>query len=278
MASVIDPKSQIRFDVPLEEYLAADALSAHDITKLLKSPRHYNYCRDKSATPAMVKGGAVHCAVFEPKRFLKDYITYAGDKRTKEWKDFKAAHANKTILDTDDYKAVTGMADSIHEHLVAGPLVEDGKPEASLLWNDGGVKCKGRLDLLRPESIVELKSTTSAAPDDFVRTSFNMGYTIKYRWYQRGLLATTNKLLPVLVIAVEQTEPYDVVLYRVPEYALEYAEQKCAAALDRYRECIASHRWPGMSEEILMLDLPAWVRSQYQPPVELTIGGQKMEM
>ena len=268
----IEPK------LSLDEYLGIDALSGRDVVKLLKSPRHYNYCKDRAASPTMVKGAAIHCAVFESKRFAREYVTFGGDKRTKEYKEFKTAHEGKVILDTDDYTDVVSIAESVREHAAAGPLIEGGQSEISAFWPDNGIRCKGRLDLLKGACIVELKSTTSVAPDDFTRTSFNMSYHIKYRWYQRGVLAITGRLQPVFVIAVEQAAPYDVVVYRVPEYALEYADEKINAALDMYRECEQNLTWPGISAEIQMLDLPAWVRSQYQPPVELTLGGQKMEL
>ncbi|MGL4648256.1 MAG: hypothetical protein ACRC1H_02510, partial [Caldilineaceae bacterium] len=52
--------------MPLDEYLAIDALSASGLKLLSRSPWHYANRVETAATPAMLRGTLAHAAVLEP--------------------------------------------------------------------------------------------------------------------------------------------------------------------------------------------------------------------
>ncbi|MCZ7538275.1 MAG: PD-(D/E)XK nuclease-like domain-containing protein [Acidimicrobiia bacterium] len=66
----------------------------------------------------------------------------------------------------------------------------EGKPEQTIVWEDGGATCRARIDWLHTDgtAIDDYKTTSkSADPESFTRTLFSMGYDVQAAFYLRGL-------------------------------------------------------------------------------------------
>jgi len=73
--------------------------------------------------------------------------------------DFDKTHEGKTVINESDYEEVV-RASKILEASHLGDNFKDGYPEVSILWTcpKTSLKCKARIDYLRPDRIVELKT------------------------------------------------------------------------------------------------------------------------
>jgi hypothetical protein len=266
----------IEHNLDFGAYLADPAISSHRIKAILRSPLHYlrNVAPKKSAATEI--GTAFHLAATDSAAFLRGYVRYGGDRRSKDFKDFKALNTNKKILSEDEYGLVIGMVESVSAHPVARQYLVDGESEVSLFWNEDGVACKARIDLLRPNAIIELKTTRDPAPVAFARQAYNLGYFTQAAWYRHAVQSTVGGApLPVVIIAVESVPPYDCVVYTLPECALDAAWSECELALKIYRDCVATNRWPGISSVPLELNLPPWAYREDDSTV-LSIGGEEI--
>lgn len=272
----------IRHDLTLDEYLQIDAMSASGLNNARRSALKYLHEKKSptAATEAMRVGSAAHCAILEPNEFDRRYAVYTERRGTNAYKAFDAERPGQTILKPDQWNGCKRMAKAVREHPAAGPLLADGKPEVSMFWanNDFGVDGKLRIDWFREgDSIVEIKTTQDVRPDKFKWDCGRYGYHVKFAWYQDGVTAVTGLVLPTWVIAVESKQPHDVVVYRVPEYVIDQGRADYEDALNTLRECRTSGRYPGVSDTVLELELPAFA---YAPDEELTltIGDEKVRV
>jgi hypothetical protein len=168
-----------------------------------------------------------------------------------------------------DYDAAVTMATAVRAHPLASKLFRHGLPERTLIWQDEatGVMCRAKADWLRPDGIVDLKTTESAAPDALSKAAHNYGYAIQAAFYLRGfrqLADRTVMAVPFFAhVSVEKTAPHLVHVTQLSERAIAYGDRKVSEALEIYRDCTASGVWPGYpTDEITEIDLPGWVKTE----------------
>jgi exodeoxyribonuclease VIII len=255
-----------------EEYHESPGLSASGLKLLAQSPAHFRYSR-RETTPAMIKGTATHCAVFEPERFAEEYIAAPVlDRRTKAgkatWEELEAR--GKNILSAEDYTDIRGMAESVLSHSYAGSLVSGGVAEQSIYWNYTAVidedipftfTCKARPDYIRPLSegyiVVDLKTTQDAR--DFEHSAYKWGYHLQAAHYLHGLNNTEYGAARGFVfIAVEKTPPYGVIVYEASQEFLTRGNDEIFSLYLIYARCSHQNTWEGYEETIRVLDLPRW--------------------
>ncbi len=250
-----------------------DALSKGGLDKLDKSPAHLkiHFEEESKPTPAMIFGSNFHCAALEPEIFKRDYMVEPdfGDKRKKE---NKAAHVifqleveekGLTIISQSDMDLINYMVDSLYESDVVSGLLSDGIAEQSFFWNHPkwGFGCKVRPDYLNDKYriAIDLKSAADASPEAFGKATANYKYHWQGSWYLDGI----NELSPekyeeFVFIVVEKTPPYAVQNYILKRDDIYLAELQIEPLLSQYAECLASDVWPGPSDRIQTLTLPAW--------------------
>ncbi len=237
------------------------------VSEVETSLLHYRY--RKSAPPqeraVFVRGSALHCLVFEPKRFWADYVVWQGTRRGKVWDDFEAKHAAQSILTSDEFAKVEGMAEALRAHKLVEPHLADGSPEVSVLWTHQGdgfeMDCKSRLDWVAPTTgaILDIKTTSRGVGlRDFGRACADYGYHGQAAMYSDGFEAASGIRLPYFLVAVEAEAPFDVCVYRVTGLELEVGRAKYRSYLHRIAEARKANHWPGQSEEVRELSLPVW--------------------
>lgn len=178
-------------------------------------------------------------------------------------------------LNPPDYQRVLAMAEALQQHPVAAALLspDRGKAEQTLVWQDRrtGIWRRALLDYLPDETpangrmlAVDYKTTVSAHPDAIQKTIHSYGYHQQAEWYLDGIkslgLASHPKFL---FIFQEKTAPYLVTVAELPVVSLRIAKDLNCDAIDLYRQCVEADRWPGYSDEIELISLPAWVENNY---------------
>jgi hypothetical protein len=267
------------------DYLAVNAISASDLKTLSISPKAYlmRQIEEQEDTPSLLLGSAVHTAVLEPERFEKDYTVWTGGRRAgKAWEAFQEEHAGERILTADEYLETAAIARAVREDEVAGPhLAQPGVAESSVIWRTAsGILCKSRPDWLTATCIYDLKTTRHIDPEEFGRDAARLGYHIQVAFYVDALMALTGLPYQFKIIAVQNKAPYDVVVYSVPEAAIEAGRKAYMGLMRRLGECIQLNFWPGVAcglERVLCL--PEWaLNGGVEGGVTLTIGGQAVSL
>lgn len=252
------------YALPSDQYHAEPRLNNSSIKQLLKSPAHYQAYLSASREPtkAMIIGSATHTAVLEPHLFDEQYIVAPDDldKRTKEGKTAFAEllKSGKTILTASDHAIITAIAQSVLNHFTAKTLLSTGNAEVSIYTDIDGVPAKCRMDWLRPGLILDLKTTDDASPSGFSRSVAQYGYDVQAAWYIDCAKAEGLGIETFIFIAVEKEPPYAVGIYELDTDSIEVGRRKYQRALSIWKHCTATDEWPGYSEDIITIQMPAW--------------------
>lgn len=250
------------------EYEAIDAVNWSSLKIMARSPAHYKHglAEPREETDFLRIGIATHAAVFEPDALADRVTRWEGRRAGGAWEEFheRETTAGRIILVRDQWDEVRTIADAVLRHPVAGPLVRGGRSEHTLTWTHRveprehlagyEIACKGRLDYLRPDCIVDLKTTRDASPDAFGRQMFSLLGHGQAAWYRDG----EGHALPFFFVAVEKSAPYAVQVYEVGAYLLDMGRELYRDLLGRLHACRADDSWPGYAEGIAPLEFPRW--------------------
>lgn len=271
------------YDIPDAEYhqdpVPGGSLSHSGAKRLLppSCPALFDHWRRYGQQPneAFDLGHAAHKLVLGVGLDIR--VIDAADWKTKKAQDArKAAYAEGAVpLLADDWRRVHDMADALRRHPIASALLDPdlGKPEVSLFWTDTetDVARRARLDWLRPGSgsartiVVDYKSTNDAEPDACAKVMHNYRYHSQGDYYLDGVvtLGLGDPDTAFVLIFQEKDPPHLVTVAEPDSVALRIGRDLNRRALQTYAECSAAGEWPGYTEDVLSLSLPAWVERRY---------------
>lgn len=272
------------------DYALIPAVNQSTLKYMLKSPLHFEHARatSKKPTAPMRLGTVAHTAVLEPARMAAEYIVYrAGvevelvNEKTgiaypatsktatmngKVWDAFEAQAAalNLTVIKEGELEAATLMQRAVRGNALARRYLASGTPEMILVWRDAltGLLCKARLDWVStsvPDVMAELKTAADIAPWSFGKVYGKNGYHMQAAFYEDGYKAVTGRTLYSKCIAVENTEPHDVVVFDLAQ-VVDAGREDYRKLLNRVAECMAAGKWPGQAPDAeVPLELPMWM-------------------
>lgn len=266
-------------EISNHEYHSGIGVSVSGLKLLARSPLHYWAAyvdparQEKPQTTAQMIGSAVHCAALEPAEFAHRYAVLPDgcDRRTTAGKAIFAEleASGKILLKPDQYDQVMSTADAIRRHPAASLLLANqaGQAEGSLFWNDDGVLCKARPDWCItpceefPNGIIlDVKTTEDAASQAFAKSAYSYGYHMQAAWYSDGFQRVFETPEPpaFLFVAVEKEHPHGCAVYAASVEQIALGRQQYRRLLALYAKCESSKNWPGYSNTITPLPLPAW--------------------
>src|SRR4030042_1600966 len=188
-------------------------------------------------------GCAAHAIVLEQDR-SKLAIIHADDWRTKAAKEERDA-----------------AIDAVKDSELDG-IFQDGKPEQSIIVQDGDIWLRGRLDWLTNDNKIILDYKTvgkSANPESFLRSSvFKYGYDIQVAMYQRLVQAVTGEIPTFVWLAQETEAPYACSLMGGSPSLIESGNSKLDNVIKKWRECMKTGIWPAYGKRIAWLEAPAY--------------------
>jgi hypothetical protein len=286
------PAPGVYRDVPREEYDKIDAANQSTLKSLLfETPAHARYEKlHGKASDALILGSLFHAMLLEPETVggmdiedpggLGRFALWTGKTRQgNAWNAFRlAADAlDLEIVRQQDVDACELMVKSLMEHQAARNLIErGGTTEATLIWHEGDVLCKARLDQLvldRWVTLGDIKTASSVAPRDFSRAIVNHGYHVQAAMYLRGGAALAahlqvEDLTPNYVITAIESSPRVVNAQGEPRHAvrcmeldlqtIKLGDKLLGEALDVYRSIRVSGRWDGYPQDIETTGAPEW--------------------
>lgn len=266
---------------PLKEELYRDheALSQSELKVVAaKSPAHLHYQRryPRQATDPMKLGTACHTAILEPLKFEERYLKAPScDKRTKkgkaEWEEvfLRATELGKEILAGDDYDIPLRMREVIRSNPDVSKLLDDGVVERSCFGHLHGVQAKALLDYYRPKdhAIVDLKSTKSAAEDDFERDIRKYRYHWQACWYSDLVKELTGSAPTFEIVAIETAPPYCFKVYEIDFDLMSIARKEIMETVHLIRRCMETGIWPGYSSKTKKVRASKWEWEAYKKAI-----------
>lgn len=219
--------------------------------------------------PAFVFGGAVHTLVLEPEFFDERYAEcdMVRNAKHEKYKTWLADHPGVEALTPPEIARVRATAEAVLKHRIAGQLLTGGRREEAVTWTDAatGLACKGRLDYIRPDFLIDLKTARDVAPPKFERAAANYGYLAQTAFYHDGGVASRriDGLEPPYIIAAKGTDDNDVAVFRLEPEALDYGRAFYRGLLERLLQCTEAAYWPGVAPELQPLRLSPWASEPF---------------
>lgn len=256
--------------MPEADYHAHPAISKTGLDLIARSPAHFYHAPPREPTRAMSIGSAIHCALLEPERFQRDYITLPGirDRRAGEYKQaVKARGTDATVLIEPEADKIIGMQASIYAQPHARAILETaGRREVSAFVTDRefGIGMRCRFDLLTDDGrAVDLKKTQDARPEAFARSVANYRYHVQAAMYSDVYYQLTGRRLQAFgFLAVEEEPPHPAMIYVLDDEAMAEGYRLYRRDLETYARCAAVGEWPAYGDEVQVLSLPKWATKE----------------
>jgi hypothetical protein len=217
----------------------------------------------RASSDAMRFGTAVHAAFLEPLAFRDAYACKPDGMSfaTKEGKAWRAEQDGKEIVSFDDYFRVQAICDALGSKLgVARALSAATHMEGSIFWTEPltGEACKGRIDLLTPTHLYDLKVSRHAGPGLAYR-AFYEGWMHQLAFYRDGLQTVLQERIArdARLIVVSPVAPHFVWTLEVKRDALDLLSIENQQTLHAMGICRRANVWPGTPDEWTLIEPPA---------------------
>lgn len=233
--------------------------------------RHFDPKRPpREEKKGQLEGSMAHCALLEPDQFAQRYkVGPTVNRNTKVWKEFaEGMCANETAIQQEQADVAHAQARSLRAIPDVGSMLSRGRPEVSAYWVDGptGLLCRCRPDWVweHPDGtsvlLLDAKTYSSAKPAEFARQVPRMSYHAQAAWYIDGFASASGKtVLGFIFGAVETSFPFAAAACTLDDQAIQKGREENRRLLDQYATCYRTGVWPGYSEAIEIISLPAWV-------------------
>jgi hypothetical protein len=219
-------------------------------------------------------GSGAHVALWElPDLAAK--VFNAGerpDMRTKDGKAIRdameAEAAGRILLWGDAFADIMGMRESILRHREGRRLIEEEAEwdEFGLRWQDdeSGLWCKSKVDRMRFDRIVDLKTTNDPSFRKFEKSFIGAGHHIQAGHYVEGHVDLLNYGRPKFFwIVVHSSAPYEVVVIHAGADVIEEGIAARKRILTAIKKARATNIWtPEGYHDVQVLNLPAWMKDK----------------
>ena len=197
-------------------------LSNSDIGALLGNPKDFR--KDKEATVAMLQGRYFHTHLLEPQKLNEYDIVDCSSRNTKIYKEF-----GKPALLSKEIDMLSQMAKAIRMNFVFYDMMYSPKNkfEQPIIKEIGGHLWKGKADIVAPDFLIDLKTTSSI--EDFKYSAR------KYNYDSQAWLYGQFFGRPLKFIVVEKNS-CKTGLFECSEEFLEYGKQKVFKAIEVYEQ------------------------------------------
>lgn len=268
------------YQMPITEYIADPApepsLSATIAHILItESPMHARLKHPRlnkglidSGSSKMDIGTIVHGMVLEGDE-SRLVIVEQDDWRTKVARETRDAArlAGLVPVLAGDMGMIREIVESARSAIRNSELAEAftpkaGKPEQTLVWQEGDIWLRSRPDWLTNDYrlIIDLKTTTaSAEPSAWLRTMLGNGNDLQAVLGLRGIKALFKESRCQFVFwVVEQNPPYASSFIGLSPQFLEMSEHKLERAIRLWSDCTMTNCWGGYPSRICWVEPPSW--------------------
>jgi hypothetical protein len=233
---------------------------------------------------AMRLGTGIHALLLEPEQFERRFVVmpdFANDPAnvtgkgersyttTTSWakakiEEFALANKHRCCLTRVDYDTALTCIEALNSRPHFVDLVRSSNTEVTLHGKVEGIEFKGRVDLLHPTCIADLKTTYDVA--QFGRTFASLEYAFKLSIYRELVRQNTVGLRDVKVIAQETKGDFDNAMFVVPSEVLDHAYSRVLLVIAKYKQALASNVWHGWDEGVDELDveIPYWYKRKLE--------------
>jgi hypothetical protein len=262
------------FGIDIDTYHGGPGISKSGLDSIDANPAIYygRHLDPKRPAPkekaGQLEGSLTHCAVLEPDLFSLRYAVGPDvpTRAVKAWKDFEAANPGKECIKPAEYEAAMRQAESVRRLPEVAEALQRGRAEVSAYWIDRetGELCRCRPDWAHDcgtsqTILLDLKTCSDASPSEFRRQIARKRYHVQDAFYSDGYQAASGlEVLAFVFVAVESEWPYAACALMLDDEGKAQGKRDYRRNLATYAQCRKSGVWPGYSQQIEIVNLPAW--------------------
>lgn len=224
-------------------------------------------------------GRLVHTVILEPEKLDRFAVLDAeivgvkadgskadNPRNTKAWRDaaFKAERDGLTVVDARTLTKAQAMAQAVQNHPEAGRVLAAATEHEVSMFADHptGAPVRGRLDLLGPDFVADVKTCRDADPAEFGRVIEKLMYHVSAANYLDIARANGIDAREFLFICVE-TEPtlggeYRVSVIELHRDAIDLGRELMTQACERWLALGRRIDLPHYGDGRHVVDLPPW--------------------
>jgi hypothetical protein len=201
-------------------------LSYSSLKILQESPKAFadNFLLPRETTEAMNFGTALHTLILEPEKFEIQIVVLGDDTKGNASiaKNKKAAvleqakQAKQVVITKAEYEKLIQLEQMLKESELVQNLLDGGTKEEWFEQEIEGVPFCGKIDLSKPEFVLDVKTCQDCAPNRFRYTIFDYSYHL-----QGVMYAKVKKVQRFLILAVDKTH----IDYEIIELDLEFLKE-----------------------------------------------------
>lgn len=262
------------------------ALRSSHLKHLRKSPAHFqaSLVEERKETEALRLGKIIHKFLENTEKFMDCYVvepSFTGmtrdgreSKNSKEAKILRAAWRaevpdDKMIVTEDDLKIIEGISKAVQNHSLIRNMLKAGMSETSLWVQDPdyNVTLACRPDFIAQEGyIVDIKSTRSAAQEDFTHDIFSdrrnsPNYIVQAAFYARcARIAGLQRPDSFTFIAIEKEPPFGLNVFPMDHACLEVGERRVKKLISLFSFCTKEGKWPCYPQRAQTPLIPQYVQ------------------
>ena len=246
----------------------------------------------QTETAAMAIGTALHSYVLEWSNFLKEYVILDDlikeelynkaiedgskakgfSKALSSYKNFKnrAAVNGQKVITEEDYLTVASLGkaadavDELNEFLSHPELETEISIFAELLDHQGNnVLCKGRIDAIKPNALLDLKTTVNTSPVKIGKFIANYKAYVQAAFYL-DLCRTVGLVDEHATFSwcfIQKELPHQATYYTAPEELIRLGRTEYKSWLGWIYEGRKTGNWPGHSNDV---ELPPYLLAQME--------------
>jgi hypothetical protein len=259
--------------IPDQEYFAIDLPSSSSTKTLLSGTNaHLAHEREnpREDTDAFTLGAFVHAMLLAPESIETDFIRVGDiDRRTKagreEWETVqrRASLTGARVITRALVEQGEAMRDAVLSNPAAAALIHTAhEREATVIGEICGRPAKAKVDgIIRFAGdrcvVLDIKTTESASPRDFGASAAKFGYFHQAAFYRRLVEQAIATMDEFVIVAIEKKPPYLTAVYRIPDIAIEVADRKLDALVERWWVVRGGDR-TGYPQTVTELEPPRW--------------------
>lgn len=219
------------------EYKKKDYVNFHTLYNVWNKSLLHDTVKEETLTEEMILGSIIHLFILENVSLDELVLVVPKlDKRKKGDKDMyeiyleQASKECKYVIDENTHMNILNMYDSLYdklhsyseyEEILECFLYGDKEKENLFTYNihSTSIKCKSLLDISYQNKIIDLKTTVSSNPNQFIYDIKRYGYDYQLMYYSLGMSINENQPIEHYhryIVSIEKFYPYDVVVYEVP--------------------------------------------------------------
>lgn len=151
-------------------------------------------------------------------------------------------------MSSNDYYLCRSMVRSLHSKPEIRELFESAhnNREVTLEGIIEGVEFKGRVDMLCPTCIPDVKTSKTVDARQFYYSADDLSYHHKMAIYQELVRQSLGSHRPCKYIVVEKKRPFDCVLINIPDFFLAKKLEEVKDIVRQCKQCLETNVWPGV--------------------------------